>query len=36
MRAQITELETQLKELRLKVDAAKTRALLIYLVGENS
>jgi outer membrane protein TolC len=36
MRAQITELETQLKELRLKVDAAKTHALLLYLVGENS
>ena len=36
MRAQITELETQLKALRLKVDVAKTRALLLYLVGENS
>lgn len=36
MRAQITELETQLKALRLKVDAAKSRAYLLYLTGENN
>jgi len=36
MRAQITELETQLRALRLTVDHKKTQALLLYLVGENS
>ncbi len=36
MRAQITELETQLRALRLTVDHKKTQALLLYLTGENS
>lgn len=36
IRAQITELETQLRALRLQVEYAKTRARLIYLVGENA
>ena len=36
MRAQITELETQLRALRLNVEHKKTQALLLYLVGENS
>jgi len=36
MRAQITELETQLQALRLTVEHKKTQALLLYLVGENS
>ncbi len=36
MRAQITELETQLRALRLTVEHKKTQALLLYLVGENS
>lgn len=36
MRAQITELETQLRALRLNVDHKKTQALLLYLVGEKS
>ncbi|MFK5915036.1 MAG: TolC family protein [Woeseiaceae bacterium] len=36
MRAQITELETQLRALRLTVEYKKTQALLLYLVGENS
>jgi len=36
MRAQITELETQLQALRLNVDHKKTQALLLYLAGENS
>lgn len=35
MRAQITELETQLRALRLEVDHKKTQAQLLYLVGEN-
>ena len=34
MRAQITELETLLKGLRLKVDHKKTQAKLLYLAGE--
>ena len=34
MRAQITELETQLRSLRLNVDHKKTQAQLLYLVGE--
>ena len=34
MRAQITELETQLRALRLQVDYKKTQALLLYFVGE--
>lgn len=34
MRAQITELETQLRALRLDVDHKKTQALLLYFVGE--
>ena len=36
MRAQITELETQLRALRLNVEHKKTQALLLYLAGENS
>ncbi|MCK4866137.1 MAG: TolC family protein [Gammaproteobacteria bacterium] len=36
MRAQITELETQLRALRLTVEHKKTQALLLYLAGENS
>jgi len=36
MRAQITELETQLRAIRLTVEHKKTQALLLYLVGENS
>lgn len=36
MRAQITELETQLRALRLTVEHKKTQASLLYLVGENS
>ncbi len=36
MRAQITELETQLRALRLTVEHKKTQALLLYLTGENS
>lgn len=36
MRAQITELETQLRALRLKVEHKKTQAKLLYLFGENS
>jgi outer membrane protein TolC len=36
MRAQITELETQLRALRLTVEHKKTQALLLYLIGENS
>ncbi len=36
MRAQITELETQLQALRLNVEFKKTQALLLYLVGENN
>lgn len=35
MRAQITELETQLRALRLEVDHKKTQAQLLYFVGEN-
>ena len=34
MRAQINELETELKSLRLQVDYAKTQAGLFYLAGE--
>ena len=34
MRAQITELETQLQALRLQVDQVKTKAELLYLSGE--
>lgn len=34
MRAQITELETQLRALRLDVDHKKTQAQLLYFVGE--
>lgn len=34
MRAQIIELETQLRELRLKVDHKKTQAQLLYFIGE--
>ena len=34
MRAQITELETQLQALRLEVDHKKTQAQLLYFVGE--
>lgn len=36
MRAQITELETQLRSLRLSVDYKKTQAEQLYLVGENN
>lgn len=36
MRAQIMELETQLKGLRLQVDLAQSQAMLIYLAGEKS
>jgi len=36
MRAQITELESQLRALRLTVEHKKTQALLLYLAGENS
>ncbi len=36
MRAQITELETQLRALRLTVEHKKIQALLLYLAGENS
>jgi len=36
MRAQITELETQLRALRLMVEHKKTQSLLLYLVGENA
>ena len=36
MRAQITELETQLRAIRLTVDHKKTQAELLYLIGENS
>lgn len=36
MRAQITELETQLSALRIQVDHKKTQAQLLYFVGENS
>lgn len=36
MRAQITELETQLRSLRLSVDYKKTQAALLYLAGENN
>ena len=34
MRAQIIELETQLRALRLDVDHKKTQAQLLYFVGE--
>lgn len=34
MRAQIIELETQLRALRLDVDYKKTQAQLLYFVGE--
>ena len=36
MRARITELETRLQSLRLRVDRAKAQAGLLYLAGENS
>ena len=35
MRARITELETELKYLRLQIDSLKTQSMLLYLVGEN-
>jgi outer membrane protein TolC len=36
MRAQITELETRLKALRLRVDRAKAQARLLYIAGDKS
>ena len=33
MRARLTELDTQLKALRVEVDRAKARARLLYLAG---
>ena len=36
MRAQIIELDTQLKALRLNVDHKKTQAQLLYFIGENN
>lgn len=36
MRAQITELETNLKHLRLKIDFRKTQAKMLYYTGEAS
>ena len=35
MRARITELDTQLKALRIRVDLAKVQARLLYLAGES-
>lgn len=35
MRARITEFETELNFLRLKINDLKTQAMLLYLVGEN-